>query len=123
MGAERMCMPSPTIEQFIHALKQIVNANKSWVRILFLITGPPRLVCVYITLYILLIITNSTYCLWIVLHVYVCIQVPPPGKGSLYIRPLLMGSGPVLGAMPAAEYTFLIFASPVGIYHKVRALI
>ncbi|GFY86672.1 branched-chain aminotransferase 3 [Actinidia rufa] len=40
--------------------------------------------------------------------------VPPPGKGSLYIRPLLMGSGAVLNLTPAPEYTFLIYVSPVG---------
>lgn len=50
-----------------------------------------------------------------------CEQVPPPGKGSLYIRPLLMGSGPVLGLAPAPEYTFLVYASPVGNYFKVGA--
>ncbi|KAM3409609.1 hypothetical protein ACQJBY_002102 [Aegilops geniculata] len=44
--------------------------------------------------------------------------VPPTGKGSLYIRPLLVGSGAVLGLAPAPEYTFLIFASPVGNYFK-----
>ncbi|CAN0917707.1 Branched-chain amino acid aminotransferase 2, chloroplastic [Linum grandiflorum] len=44
--------------------------------------------------------------------------VPPPGKGSLYIRPLLMGSGAVLGVAPAPEYTFLIYVSPVGNYFK-----
>ncbi|KAM3403231.1 hypothetical protein ACQJBY_006772 [Aegilops geniculata] len=44
--------------------------------------------------------------------------VPPTGKGSLYIRPLLVGSGPVLGLAPAPEYTFIIFASPVGNYFK-----
>ncbi|PQM42749.1 branched-chain-amino-acid aminotransferase 6-like [Prunus yedoensis var. nudiflora] len=47
--------------------------------------------------------------------------VPPTGKGTLYLRPLLMGSGSVLGLGPAPEYTFLIFASPVGSYHKGRA--
>ena len=46
-------------------------------------------------------------------------QVPPPGKGSLYLRPLLLGSGPVLGLAPAPEYTFLIYASPVRNYFKV----
>lgn len=46
-------------------------------------------------------------------------QVPPVGKGSLYIRPLLIGSGPILGLAPAPEYTFLIFVSPVGNYFKV----
>ncbi|KAL9329230.1 hypothetical protein ACSQ67_004233 [Phaseolus vulgaris] len=45
-------------------------------------------------------------------------QVPPPGKGSLYIRPLLIGTGPLLGLAPAPEYTFLIYCSPVGSYHK-----
>ncbi|KAH9694954.1 Branched-chain-amino-acid aminotransferase 2 [Citrus sinensis] len=45
--------------------------------------------------------------------------VPPPGKGAMYIRPLLMGSGPVLGVAPASEYTFITYASPVGNYHKI----
>ncbi|KAM0975950.1 hypothetical protein ACFX13_019232 [Malus domestica] len=74
LGAERMCMPSPTVEQFVEAVKATVLANKRW--------------------------------------------VPPPGKGSLYIRPLLMGSGAVLGLAPAPEYTFLIYVSPVGNYFK-----
>ncbi|KAJ1399616.1 Branched-chain amino acid aminotransferase II [Sesbania bispinosa] len=63
IGADRMCMPSPTVEQFVEA-------------------------------------------------------VPPHGKGSLYIRPLLIGSGAVLGLAPAPEYTFLIYVSPVGNYFK-----
>ncbi|KAA8545728.1 hypothetical protein F0562_020821 [Nyssa sinensis] len=74
IGAERMCMPAPSVEQFVDAVKQTVIANKRW--------------------------------------------VPPPGKGSLYVRPLLMGTGPSLGAAPASEYTFLIYASPVGSYYK-----
>ncbi|KAL3526923.1 hypothetical protein ACH5RR_011579 [Cinchona calisaya] len=74
MGAERMCMPSPTVEQFLEAVKVTVVANERW--------------------------------------------IPPPGKGSLYIRPLLMGSGAVLGVAPAPEYTFLIYVSPVGNYFK-----
>ncbi|XP_043712268.1 branched-chain-amino-acid aminotransferase 2, chloroplastic-like [Telopea speciosissima] len=74
MGAERMCMPSPSVEQFIDALKQTVLANKRW--------------------------------------------VPPPGKGSLYLRPLLMGSGAMLGLAPAPECTFILFASPVGNYFQ-----
>ncbi|KAA8538252.1 hypothetical protein F0562_027925 [Nyssa sinensis] len=74
IGAERMCMPSPTVEQFVDAVKQTALANRRW--------------------------------------------IPPPGKGSLYIRPLLMGSGPILGLAPAPEYTFLIYASAVGNYFK-----
>ncbi|KAF8104901.1 hypothetical protein N665_0166s0082 [Sinapis alba] len=73
-GAERMCMPAPTIDQFVQAVKATVLANKRW--------------------------------------------VPPAGKGSLYIRPLLMGTGAVLGLAPAPEYTFLVYVSPVGNYFK-----
>lgn len=74
IGAERMCMPAPSVEQFVDAVKETALANRRW--------------------------------------------IPPPGKGSLYIRPLLMGSGPILGLGPAPEYTFLIYASPVGNYFK-----
>jgi branched-chain amino acid aminotransferase len=45
--------------------------------------------------------------------------VPPYGSGAtLYIRPLLYGSGAEVGVKPAAEYTFLIFVTPVGPYFK-----
>ncbi len=45
--------------------------------------------------------------------------VPPYGSGaSLYIRPLLFGSGAEVGVKPSAEYTFLVFVSPVGPYFK-----
>ena len=44
--------------------------------------------------------------------------IPPIGKGTLYIRPLLMGSGAILGVAPAPEYTFLVYVSPVGPYFK-----
>lgn len=74
MGAERMCMLAPTVNQFMNAVKQTVQANKRW--------------------------------------------VPPQVKGSLYIRPLLIGSGPVLGLAPSPEYTFLVYAAPVGTYFK-----
>lgn len=45
--------------------------------------------------------------------------VPPYESGaSLYIRPLLIGTGPQVGVHPAEEYLFLIFVSPVGPYFK-----
>lgn len=44
--------------------------------------------------------------------------VPPLGMGSLYLRPLLIGSGPILGLGPAPEYTFMVYCSPVGAYFK-----
>ena len=45
--------------------------------------------------------------------------VPPYGSGgSMYIRPLLIGSGPQIGVAPADEYTFIIMVMPVGPYYK-----
>lgn len=45
--------------------------------------------------------------------------VPPYGSGgSLYIRPLLFGSGPRIGVQPADEYTFICLVIPVGDYYK-----
>jgi len=44
--------------------------------------------------------------------------VPPAEKGALYLRPLLFGSGAHLGVAPSTQYTFLIYASPVGSYFK-----
>jgi branched-chain amino acid aminotransferase len=45
--------------------------------------------------------------------------VPPYGSGAtLYIRPLLYGSGAEVGVKPASEYTFLVFVTPVGPYFK-----
>jgi branched-chain amino acid aminotransferase len=45
--------------------------------------------------------------------------IPPYGTGAtLYIRPLLYGSGAEVGVKPAKEYTFLVFVTPVGPYFK-----
>ena len=44
--------------------------------------------------------------------------VPPYGKGSLYIRPIVWGTSPALGVKPVEEYTFMVFVSPVGPYFK-----
>ncbi|CDY16426.1 BnaA02g12300D [Brassica napus] len=77
MGADRLCMTPPSVDQFVEAVKQTVIANKKW--------------------------------------------VPPPGKGTLYIRPLLIGSGAVLGIASAPEYMFVVYVSPVGNYHKVSS--
>ena len=45
--------------------------------------------------------------------------VPPYGSGAaLYIRPLLYGSGAEVGVKPSAEYTFIVFVTPVGPYFK-----
>ncbi len=45
--------------------------------------------------------------------------VPPFGSGaSLYIRPYMFGSNPVIGVKPADEYQFRILTTPVGPYFK-----
>ena len=44
--------------------------------------------------------------------------LPPMGRGAMYVRPLLMGSGPVLGIAPAPSYSFMIYVTPVGPYFK-----
>ncbi|HBE43134.1 MAG TPA: branched chain amino acid aminotransferase [Bacteroidales bacterium] len=45
--------------------------------------------------------------------------VPPYGTGAtLYIRPLLFGSGAEVGVKPSSEYTFIVFVTPVGPYFK-----
>jgi branched-chain amino acid aminotransferase len=55
--------------------------------------------------------------------------VPPYGTGaSLYIRPLIIGTGAKVGLGAAEEYVFLILVTPVGPYYKggltpVKALV
>ena len=45
--------------------------------------------------------------------------VPPYGSGAtLYIRPYMFGSNPVIGVKPADEYQFRMFCTPVGPYFK-----
>ena len=45
--------------------------------------------------------------------------VPPYGSGAtLYIRPYMFGSNPVIGVKPADEYQFRILTTPVGPYFK-----
>jgi branched-chain amino acid aminotransferase len=55
--------------------------------------------------------------------------IPPYGTGgSLYLRPLLIGTGAQIGVAPGQEYTFIVLVVPVGPYYKgglqpVRAVI
>lgn len=45
--------------------------------------------------------------------------IPPYGTGAtLYIRPLLIGTGAEVGVRPAKEYLFVVFVTPVGPYFK-----
>ena len=43
--------------------------------------------------------------------------VPPYGSGgSMYIRPFLVGSGPILGLQPCNEFQLMVSVTPVGNY-------
>ena len=45
--------------------------------------------------------------------------VPPYGSGAtLYVRPFMIGYDPIIGVVPANEYKFRIFTTPVGPYFK-----
>ncbi len=45
--------------------------------------------------------------------------IPPYGTGaSLYLRPLLIGTGAQVGVKESTEYTFIVFVTPVGPYFK-----
>jgi len=44
--------------------------------------------------------------------------VPPCGEGALYLRPLLLGTGPDLGVSPSSQYLFVVYCAPVGKYFK-----
>lgn len=50
--------------------------------------------------------------------------IPPYGSGgSLYLRPIIYGTSPVLGVKPAKEFEFRLFASPVASYfHKAEGI-
>lgn len=52
--------------------------------------------------------------------------VPPFGSGaSLYLRPYMFGSSPIIGVHSAKEFQFRLFATPVGPYFKggIRPLV
>jgi branched-chain amino acid aminotransferase len=45
--------------------------------------------------------------------------IPPYGSnGSLYLRPVVFGSGPKMGVGASDEYKFAVVANPVGSYYK-----
>ena len=45
--------------------------------------------------------------------------IPPYGQGAaLYLRPLLIGTSAIIGVRPSDDYTWLVFATPVGPYFK-----
>lgn len=45
--------------------------------------------------------------------------IPPYGTGaSLYLRPVIIGTGAQVGVKPASEYMLIVFVTPVGPYFK-----
>jgi branched-chain amino acid aminotransferase len=73
-----------SVQQFVDAVKQTILANKRWVSSLSGNSGYSFSA------------NPSTDAHGLLFIKYLYFQVPPTGKGSLYIRPLLMGSGSVL---------------------------
>lgn len=65
---------------------------------------------------------NWHICMYMNGRGYMYMQVPPYGKGSLYIRPLLFGSGSVMGVLPAPQSTFLVYTNPIGNKYRVSML-
>jgi branched-chain amino acid aminotransferase len=49
--------------------------------------------------------------------------VPPYGKGSLYVRPILAGVGMTLSPAPSDTTLFLVTCLPVGLHYKGSAMI
>lgn len=43
--------------------------------------------------------------------------VPPSGVGALYVRPCLFSTDPSVRVMPAAQYAFVVFTFPFGVYY------
>ncbi|WP_280928001.1 branched-chain amino acid aminotransferase [Lactobacillus sp. ESL0791] len=73
LSAGRLAMEPFPEDEFVNAVKQVVEANKEF--------------------------------------------VPPYDSGAtLYIRPLMIGTSKVIGVQAATEYTFRVFATPVGAY-------
>ncbi|HUW71209.1 MAG TPA: branched-chain-amino-acid transaminase [bacterium] len=79
LGAERLMMPSPSIDLYSQVVVDVVRANIEY--------------------------------------------VPPLGKGSLYIRPLLSGVGMTLAPAPSDITLFVVYVQPVGSYFKGLACI
>ena len=44
--------------------------------------------------------------------------IPTPEQGALYVRPLTIGNGPIVGVAPSPEFTFLVYVQPVAPYFK-----
>ncbi|XP_021687282.2 branched-chain amino acid aminotransferase 2, chloroplastic isoform X1 [Hevea brasiliensis] len=109
VGADRICMPAPTIDQFVRAVKATVSANRRWVMMVLK-------QCKMFMCSICILVLCCYYQIAIGLHDMM--QVPPPSKGFLYIRPLLIGSGAVLSLTPSPEFIFLIYVTPVRNYFE-----
>src|SRR5229473_164618 len=81
-----------------HARRMIMSATR-----LVMMPPPPEL---FLEAVRLIVSRNDAY-------------VPPFGTGAtLYVRPLLLGTSAVIGVHASDDYTFLIFAMPVGPYYK-----
>jgi branched-chain amino acid aminotransferase len=111
-GAERMSMKPLPHQLFLRGVTELVEANKTHVR-----TDAPAAQHLIRLRAVLQLSTHKHICrrpscapprAWL--------QVPPLGKGGMYLRPLLLGTGGTLGLAPAPEVTFVIYSAAVGSY-------
>ncbi|KAF4352352.1 hypothetical protein F8388_024464 [Cannabis sativa] len=119
IGAERMCMPSPSVDQFVDAVKQTAIANRHW-------NPTPHEPRVQSGCGVLFGSEKEVSVMVLVCRcgfdgVGSSVVVGSGGLGGgrvVWAEPLLMGTGGALGVAPAPDYTFLVYASPVANYFK-----
>ena len=71
---ERLCIPTIPEEDFVQAIKAVVNVDRDW--------------------------------------------IPTEPGTSLYIRPFIIATDPILGVAPSKTYLFMIILSPSGAYYS-----
>ena len=71
---ERLCIPTIPEEDFVQAIKAVVNVDRDW--------------------------------------------IPTEPGTSLYIRPFIIATDPILGVAPSKTYLFIIILSPSGAYYS-----
>ena len=71
---ERLCIPLIPEEDFVQAIKAVVNVDRDW--------------------------------------------IPTEPGTSLYIRPFIIATDPILGVAPSKTYLFIIILSPSGAYYS-----
>ena len=73
-GAERMSMPSPSIDQFVDAVKQTVLANKRWVILFYLEENAEPLILYEIIISLILYYLFNIIYMWMIMMIRFLLQ-------------------------------------------------